>query len=86
MDTDDNECKPTAVTTNKGVDIVGELIIIIVKASQMVVAPQGHRYHRHFTKVLNSKPTAVTANKGARLVGELQKCDRKPKRSWPTRA
>ena len=42
MDTDDNECKPTAVTTNKGVDIMGELIIIIVKASQMAVAPQGH--------------------------------------------
>ncbi len=30
--------KPTAVTANEGVDIPGELIIIIVKASQMAVA------------------------------------------------
>jgi hypothetical protein len=29
--------KPTAVTANKGVDIPGELIIIIVKASRMAV-------------------------------------------------
>ena len=42
MDTDDNECKPTAVMANKGVDIVGKLIIIIVKASRMAVAPQGY--------------------------------------------
>ncbi len=34
--------KPTAVTANEGVDIAGELIIIIVKASQMaVVANEG---------------------------------------------
>jgi hypothetical protein len=30
--------KPTAVTANEGVDIAGELIIIIVKASRMAVA------------------------------------------------
>ncbi len=30
--------KPTVVTANKGVDIAGKLIIIIVKASRMAVA------------------------------------------------
>jgi hypothetical protein len=29
--------KPTAVTANEGVDIAGETIIFIVKASQMAV-------------------------------------------------
>ena len=66
MDTVDNECKPTAVTANKGVDIVGELIIIIVKASQMAVVPQEHRHCGRFTKVLNRNSTEVTANEGAR--------------------
>ncbi len=34
--------KPTAVMANEGVDIAGELIIIIVKASRMaVVANEG---------------------------------------------
>jgi hypothetical protein len=57
--------KPTVVTANEGIDIVGKLICLCSKPTA-VMAYKGINIAGELI-CLRSKPTAVTANEGKRL-------------------